>query len=205
MAKGILMQTSMAKRLAARSGLWPSLVMAIGMMLAATNVIAAWSLQGEKSLFAMTRDDQKIKLATVIFTPVDGDRLSFKIVWAEGRMKDYFLSMREFKCLDGKVEVLCHVPYPYQSPATVSATDLAWLEHALLFMFKRPNDFGANLWNGIYYQFSTTENGLVGRLQAIDLNRISAPPSNSLLPPYRKMDRDDLPEGSRWIRHLSVE
>lgn len=39
------------------------------------------------------------------------------------------------------------------------STDLAWLEHTLLSMFKTPTEFGAKLWNGVDVQLKLTERG----------------------------------------------
>jgi len=119
--------------------------------------------------------------------------------------KDFFLSMKEFKCLESAVEIFCHVPYPYPQPGTVSATDLAWLEHALLFMFKTPAEFGAKLWNGVYFQLQPTERGWEGRPQAIDLNRISAPPAQPGTPPFRPALRDDIAPAARYFNRLTIE
>jgi len=97
------------------------------------------------------------------------------------------------------------VPYPYAQPRTVTSKDLAWLEHDLLFLYKLPNEFGAKLWNGLYFRFETTEQGLLGRPQAIDLNRISAPPERLDVPPFRPALRDDIAPGTRWIESLTIE
>jgi len=112
--------------------------------------------------------------------------------------------MKEFKCLDGGDEIQCHVPYPYANPATVTADDLAWLEHALLFLYKLPTEFGASLWNGLYYRMAITEDGIVGTPEAIDLNLISAPPADGSVAPYGAMERTEIAPGSRWIRALTI-
>ena len=87
----------------------------------------------------------------------------------------------------------------------MSATDLAWLEHALLFMFKTPSEFGAELWNGVYFQLKATERGFEGRPQAVDLNRISAPPDRPDVPPFRPALRDDIAPGARFFNRLTIE
>lgn len=166
---------------------------------------SAWELQGAKTITAHTRDQQRIELGTVRFEPQPGGLASFTVAMKTERFSDYFLSMKEFKCLDGGVEVVCHVPYPYPQPRTVSATDMAWLEHSLLFLYKLPSDFGAKLWNGVYYRLERTERGLLGKPQAIDLNTISAPPDNPGVPPYTAALRDDVAPGARWIEFLTIE
>jgi hypothetical protein len=113
--------------------------------------------------------------------------------------------MREFKCLQGPGELTCHVPYPHANPGSVVRGQWAWLEHSLLFFYKLPSDFGAKLWNGIYFEFQETGSGLVGRPRAIDLNLIAAPPANPAVPPYRPALRDDMPANARWIRSLRIE
>ena len=122
-----------------------------------------------------------------------------------GLLKDHFLSMKEFKCLEGDGEIACHVPYPYAYPARVNAQNLGWLEHQLLFLYKLPSDFGAKLWNGLYFQLNVTPTGLRGQAQAIDLNHISVPPSPLDIPPYAAQLRDDIQPNPRWIQSLSIE
>jgi hypothetical protein len=171
---------------------------------------AAWELQGTRTLVAHTRDGQHLTLGTVEFTPRDDGRvIAFAVHMDHARFTDHFLSMKEFKCLEGGGEVVCHVPYPYPNPRTIAVTatgaDLSWLEHHLLFLFKLPKEFGAKLWNGLYYRLQRTERGLVGTPQAIDLNLISAPPAPADTPPYRPALRDDIPAGARWIERLTIE
>jgi hypothetical protein len=120
-------------------------------------------------------------------------------------MRDYFLSMREFKCLPAAAEVSCFVPYPYRQPGTIGPNDMAWLEHSLLFLVKQPADFGAKLWNGVIFQFALTPTGIVGKPQAVDLNAISAPPDQPDTPPFGSIDRTDFAPGARWVQELRIE
>lgn len=152
-----------------------------------------------------SRDGQSWPLGTVQFTPRPDGRSGFTLALEPARFKDFFLSMKEFKCLDGGGEVMCHVPYPYSQPASVAPNDWAWLEHSLLFMFKQPHEFGAKLWNGIYFELRPSGRGLEGRPQAVDLNRIGAPPARLDLPPYPPALRDEVAPESRWFNRLTVE
>jgi hypothetical protein len=178
-------------------------------LLAGTTVTAlpasAWELRGTKQITALTRDQQRLPLGSVSFEPRAGGVVGFTLKLDHSHFKDHFLSMREFKCLEGPGEIACHVPYPHANPATVSASDLAWLEHSLLFLYKQPTDFGAKLWNGLYFRFERSERGLIGRPQAIDLGRISAPPARPDVPPYPAPQRDEIRAGSRWIDALLIE
>jgi len=164
---------------------------------------AAWELAGSKTIKLHTRDGQSIVLGTVDFMP-QGEQSTFSLHLDHARMKDFFLSMKEFKCLEGE-EIHCHVPYPYSNPGTVSRSDLRWLEHSLLFLYKQPKDFGAKLWNGLYYHMKLTEKGIVGTPQAIDLVQIGAPPADTSIPPYGPGDRTDIPANAHWISGLTIE
>lgn len=166
---------------------------------------AAWELSGTKAVVATTADGSRLTLGAVRFEPGADGAVTFRLALDTGVFSDHFLSMREFKCLPGPTELSCHVPYPYAHPATVKPGQFAWLEHSLLFFYKLPAEFGARLWNGIYFEFRQTESGLVGKPQAIDLNLIGAPPANLAVPPYRPALRDDMPAQARWIRTLSIE
>ena len=173
-------------------------------VLAMPGFASAWEMNGTKTLTAHTRDGEGIKIGTVTFQP-RGERTHFSLELDHRSFKDFFLSMREFKCLEGQEEIQCHVPYPYPNPATISPKDFAWLEHALLFLYKVPSDFGAKLWNGLYYRMTLTEKGLIGIPEAVDLNLISAPPANADIAPFRAADRTEIAPGSRWISQISIE
>jgi hypothetical protein len=190
----------------------PHRTRAITAVLGAAAVMAAapvhsepWELKGTKTITAHTRDQQHIRIGRVRFDPLADGSVAFVITMDSARFGDHFLSMKEFKCLDGRGELVCHVPYPYRQPGAITATNFAWLEHGLLFLYKLPADFGAKLWNGLYFRFERGAQGLVGLPQAIDLNRISAPPDQPGLPPFRAALRDDIAPGSRWIESLSIE
>lgn len=163
----------------------------------------AWELAGSKTITLHSRDGQAIPIGTVDFRPAGG-RFAFVLHMQHERFKDYFLSMKEFKCLEGGDELVCHVPYPYPNPGTVAADDLVWLEHSLMFLYKRPSDYGAKLWNGLYYRMRVTDQGIVGEPQAVDLNAISAPPADPKVPPFGPAERSDFPAGSRWLERLTI-
>lgn len=165
----------------------------------------AWSPAGVHRIVAHTRDGQRIDLGQVEFTPREGGVFTFKLDWQREPFEDYFLSMREFKCLNGGNEVTCRVPYPYSQPGTVGEGDWRWLEHSLLFMFKTPKAFGAELRNGIYFRFRLMLDGLQGLPEAIDLNHISAPPEPLDVPPYDEGLRDPIEPGARWLDRLWIQ
>lgn len=181
----------------------------VGLWLPLMASAQAFNWRGEKALIVQTRDGAATRIGSVFFEPAPAPaaqgRTAFRVKVDTQTLRDYFLSMREFKCLPAEAEVTCVVPYPYAQPGTIAPGDLAWLEHSLLFLYKQPRDFGAKLWNGMIFKLSATEKGFVGRPQAVDLNRISAPPEDLNTPPYGPFDRDDFPSGARWITELRIE
>ena len=171
----------------------------------------ALDVTGEKALIVQTRDGASTRIGSVFFEPAAGskntNRTAFRVKIDTTVLRDYFLSMREFKCLPAEAEVTCVVPYPYAQPGTIAPGDLAWLEHSLLFLYKQPRDFGAKLWNGMIFKLTPSANGkgFTGQPQAIDLNHISAPPDDLTTPPYGQFDRNDFPAGARWVTELRIE
>jgi hypothetical protein len=161
------------------------------------------ALEGVKDIVLHTRDGEAIDLGTVTFSP-KGDETAFAINFDDKKFAQYFLSMREFKCVEGE-EILCHVPYPYASPHTVTPKNLSWLEHALLFIYKRPNDYGARMANGLIYTLKITDKGLVGTPQSIDLDEIAIPPDNLTAAFYGPDHRYDIEPRARWIESLTIE
>jgi hypothetical protein len=163
----------------------------------------AWELNGTKSVSLITRDGATLPIGSVTFQP-QGDHVGFSLHLDTGRFKDFFLSMKEFKCLEGPDEIQCHVPYPYANPATIRGDDFSWLEHSLLFLHKTPKEFGAKLWNGLYYRLKRTDKGLVGTPMEVDLNAIASPPDDPSRPPFGPEARTDIAPGSRWITGLEI-
>jgi hypothetical protein len=111
--------------------------------------------------------------------------------------------MKEMKCLEGP-ELWCHLAYPYRQPHTVSPTDLRWLEHDLLFMFKRKKDFGANFWNGIYYRLAIQDGIIAGEAQAVDLKLLASPPANLDRPPLTLADLEEIERSQRWLPDIEI-
>jgi hypothetical protein len=161
-------------------------------------------LRGTQPIHLHDREGRAVRIGQVRFEPMADGRQRFALQIQHEPFRDYFLSMREFKCLEGASEILCHVPYPYSRPDTVATGEYAWLEHALLFMFKRPADFGAKLWNGVYWRLRLEDGRLVGLPQAVDLQQIAAPPARPDVPPYPASKRDDMSPSSRWFVRLTI-
>ena len=161
------------------------------------------ALEGTKDIVLHTRDGKAIVIGTATFTP-EGEESVFALNFDDKKFVQYFLSMREFKCVEGE-DILCHVPYPYSSPHTVSAKNMSWLEHALLFIFKRPADYGARMANGLIYTLKITGDRLVGTPQSIDLDEIAIPPDDLSVAYFSAEHRYDIQPGARWIESLTIE
>ena len=164
---------------------------------------AAWEMAGEKQIALHARDGSQVTIGQVRFEPVDGG-VRFELHMDHARFKDFFLSMKEFKCLESAAEIFCHVPYPYPQPGIVERDDMRWLEHSLLFLFKAPKDFGAKLWNGVYYRLEADGEGLVGTPYAVDLNAIGAPPDDAAVPPFEALDLTEIAPDARFFNRLTI-
>lgn len=167
-------------------------------------VLAAELPDGQRTLALLDASANEIIIGTVLFSPtaVAGQRHYQLKIHHQG-FTDHFLSMKEMKCLEGK-ELWCRIPYPYANPHTISPNDLRWLEHDLLFMFKRANEFGANFWNGIYYQLQFDNKVLRGEARAVDLNMLASPPDDQSVPPIGEYDSDKIEPGQRWLPGLII-
>lgn len=172
--------------------------------LSALPVQAAFEPTGTRHLFAVLSDGSETEIGEIKFSDDANGESRFEMHLDHSKFTDYFLSMREFKCLFNDSEVSCHVPYPYKSPMTVSPDNYTWLEHRLMFLFKKPKEFGAKLWNGIYYKFTAEGDQLVGRPLAVDLNEIGAPPEDLTIPPYQDINRFDMDASQRLIQELRI-
>lgn len=157
---------------------------------------------GHKSIFLQDNDGGETLIGEVEFFR-NGDRVTYRIDMHLEKFKDFFLSMKEMKCLEGR-EIWCFIPYPYNTPRSVTVGDLRWLEHDLLFMFKALNAFGANLWNGIYYDLEVADGMIRGQAKAVDLNYIAGPPADLSVPPYGEFDIGDLEPTARWFPAIEI-
>ena len=117
--------------------------------------------------------------------------------------RDYFLSMKEMKCLEGP-ELWCSIAYPYEQSHKVSASDLRWLEHDLLFMYKKLDSFGANFWNGIYYRLVLADGQIRGVAHSLDLNKLASPPDDLQSPPVGEYDIDEADLEQRWLPYIEI-
>ncbi|MBT3016052.1 MAG: hypothetical protein KME63_09935 [Candidatus Thiodiazotropha sp. (ex Clathrolucina costata)] len=128
----------------------------------------------------------------------------YRIEWDEAQFENHFLSMRPFKCLPHPVQLICHLPYPYEIERNIDNDDLTDLEYDMLFLHKTPQEYGINAWNGLYFKFQRDRNGFAGELRETDLNVLQAPPEEGDL---RPIDPDALyePSDKHWLRRIIIE
>lgn len=165
-------------------------------------VVAESTLSGDKAVFLVDRQGNPIRIGNIIFKQSSiGSTYVLHIDHA--KFTDYFLSMKEMKCLEGP-ELWCHIPYPYKQPHRVTSADMRWLEHDLLFMFKQKEVFGANFWNGVYYRLHSEDGVIRGEAQAVDLNLLASPPGDLERPPIDDSVLDEIDPDTRWLPGLEI-
>ena len=77
---------------------------------------SASTLSGTKTINLIAKDGQRIAIGTIDFLPSSAN-IKYQLHIDHTRFKDYFLSMKEMKCLEGP-ELWCHIRYPYPQPRT---------------------------------------------------------------------------------------
>ena len=97
------------------------------------------------------------------------------------------------------------VPFglPVRSAAHSDGTGVR-LSHDLLFMYKQPAEFGANFWNGVYYQLRIEDGVIKGNAQAVDLNMLASPPDDLSILPFGEWDREELEPKNRWLPFIEI-
>lgn len=179
-----------------------SLSCAVAAVTLATSVLASPSLEGEKHVYLLDKQGNEYPIGSVHFMAADSGS-KYSLHMEHERFKDFFLSMKEMKCLEGP-ELMCHLAYPYDQPRTVTEQELGWLSHDLLFMYKQPAEFGANFWNGVYYQLRIEDGVIKGNAQAVDLNMLASPPDDLSVLPFGKWDREELEPKNRWLPFIEI-
>ena len=177
----------------------------LGLMLWSVSIVPvlAGTIDGVKDILLQDRLGNEVAIGQIEFTPLNSTDSQFRVRLDHSLFKDYFLSMKEMKCLEGP-ELWCAIPYPYKQPRTVSLTNLRWLEHDLLFMFKKLDSFGANFWNGIYYRLEIEPEQIVGKAHALDLNMLASPPDDMSSPPIGELDIDEPDLDQRWLPFIVI-
>jgi len=183
---------------------WKPFAVAMVLGLGSSGWAATDVPSGMHDITLHARDGTEVVIGKVDFD-ASGDVPTFELDIDRSVFTDYFLSMREFKCLKGDNELQCRVPYPYDNPHSLPGGDPVWLEHELLFFYKPPDDFGANLRNGVIYTLERTADGYAGTPTIIDLNDIAGPPDDPTQPPFPRAFRFEGSPEDRWFSRLTIQ
>jgi hypothetical protein len=166
----------------------------------ALGVLAPAADAETRRVFLEDIDGMRMEIATLEIQ----DSGSYAVVMADAPFTDHFLSMRPFKCLEGPEKHWCHVPYPYEIERNI-ATDLTDLEYDFLFVWKEANEYGINMWNGVYYRLDAGDGTLTGQLHEMDMDSLSAPPEAGNMRPVKASDLHESDPESHWLPRLVIE
>jgi len=140
------------------------------------------SVTGTKNVYLISKTGEETKVATLQFTKSDAGS-SYKIEYDYTKFSEHFLSMRPFKCLEIKSEMICHLAYPYKSRRNIKANDLQDIEYDFLYIRKAAGEYGIDFWNGIYYKINQKPNGTFeGVLMETDMDILASPPKDYTRP-----------------------
>ena len=167
-------------------------------------VLASTFPEGEREVVLLNRTGEEQVIGTATFTPASDGQYRYELAMDYEVFKDFFLSMKEMKCLEDAKEIMCHIPYPYQNPRLVSTEDFGWIALDLLFMFKQPREFGAKLWNGVYFDMGLEDGVIKGAAQAVDLNLLAAPPEDPTAHPLPPIERYEMDPTERWLPYIEI-
>ncbi|MEP3276189.1 MAG: hypothetical protein ABJN26_08960 [Stappiaceae bacterium] len=161
-------------------------------------------LPDKADIFLIDGEGKETELGSVTFSGAEGNK-TIAVSIESPAFTDQFLSMRPFRCIQSKKEWFCYLPYPYEIKNEISADDLTDLEYHLLFLRKKPAEFGIDAWNGLYYNLTLQENGqITGELLEGDLNVLASPPEKAFSRPIDLDDFIEAEEGKRLFPSLII-
>ena len=144
----------------------------------------AADFQPTAGIYLVNEEQDETRIGDVSFTDIDGGKTVVRVEMDNEQFTDHFLSMRPFRCIEGQIEWFCYLQYPYELRSVITADDLSDLEYQLLFLLKKPAEFGIDAWNGLYYKLEVEADGSIsGKLLEGDLNSLQSPPSEKYAKP----------------------
>jgi hypothetical protein len=147
---------------------------------------------------------QRLAIARLTIASM-GIKNSYQLELVDKNYSDEFLSMRPFKCLDFRDNMLCYVAYPYQNNHNISLLNLTDLEYDLLFNARTKKEYGIDPWNGRYFRLSWQGDNIVGVLHEVDLNILAAPPPEGNLRPILVEDLSPIATTTNGAVSLLIE
>ncbi|SCA57998.1 conserved exported hypothetical protein [Candidatus Terasakiella magnetica] len=163
----------------------------------------AHAFSGQKTIYLEDKSHKKLAIATISFEKAQAG-YDYKITYQEELFGDFFLSMRPFRCYETK-DLYCRQPYPYELTKTITETDFRSLEHDLLFIARKANEYGIDPYNGRYYILQKTDHGLKGTVYGVDLNVIASPPEDNDMHPIKHDEIDEMEADSVQFPTLLIE
>jgi len=160
-------------------------------------------LDGVRTVVFERGDGDRQAIATIRFERLANGRYRFSLQ-ESATLKEQFLAMRPFKCLEGSVRTLCM--FPFGSEAEVGPGELWPLEYQLMFLHKAPSAVAIDSRNGIYFRLSAAARGFAAQPNDVDMEPIIVP--DGTRDPRRPIAYGDLLPMDRppaWLPRLTIE
>lgn len=178
----------------------------LGRLLLATTLLSPLFVSAESDkhyrIQLETVDGEKVVPVATLEMSAQQGGWDYRLGMVEDGFGDYFLSMRPFKCITNRTDMLCHLQYPYNIKRKISQSDLTDLEYDLLFIRRKPTDYGINPWNGLYYRLQWQGDLLIGEAHEVDLDLLAVPPDEGVLRPIQEHDLHQIDAEQLWLPRL---
>ncbi len=147
-------------------------------------ITSAADFPDKAGIYLLDTEQTELKIGEITFTDSGQQSTAIAVNIDHSVFTDHFLSMRPFRCIESSTEWFCYLEYPYELRSLITADDLSDLEYQLLFIRKKPAEFGIDAWNGLYYKLALQADGsITGSLLEGDLNSLQSPPAETYAKP----------------------
>ena len=157
-----------------------------------------------KTITLIEKDGTRLPIGTLTLTK-NAKGHAINVTMDDSKYGEFFLNMAPFKCIEGSI-MYCHLPYPYKTHKTITATDLMDLEYELLFVKKLASEYGIDFWHGVYYRLKQTPDGtFIGKVYETDMNELMAPPEKDYDRPIGGADLSEAGIGQHRFPKIEIE
>lgn len=168
-------------------------------------------LAGHKTVILVNQAGEKLLIGHVDLSAREGG-YDFKLAFKREAFKEFYMPGSNFRCVVTPGKEVCHFPFPpggYKpddDSGFIAESDLRGLEHALLFVEKRPApvEVDINPFNGLYYKLKVVGVHLEGTPFGVDLKRAIVEGSDARYP-IGPGDLDPLDPSSPRFPRLIIE
>ena len=164
---------------------------------------------GKKTITLVSANGERLVIGTVTLTATgapDAPQRTIDVKLDAPDFGDQFLSMRPFRCLPDPKEMWCHLAYTYALKNEIEPADLTDLEYRLLFIYRSPDTYGIDAWNGIYFDLSVEDGGrITGAAHEVDLNILAVPPDDPTIRPIGAGDLNSIDPGTHRFARVEIE